>query len=352
MSQHNEVTSLLNIEFPIIQAGMAGGVTTPELVAAISNAGGLGTIGAGYMTAEDLQTAIQETKKRTDKPFGVNVFVPEEVHVAKADISFANELLRSFHEELQIEPTEEVSYSSSTFQKQLDVIVEENVPVCSFTFGVPTEKVISRLKSHQIRLIGTATTVKEAIINEDAGIELVVAQGSEAGGHRGTFAASFEQGTVGTMSLIQRTAARVSIPVIAAGGIMDARGFVAATKLGAKGVQMGTAFLTSPESGAKPLHKQAILESSGDDTVLTRSFSGKPARGIENAFIRQMRQHEQALPPYPIMNTLTKTLRKAAAAQNKPEYLSLWAGQNASLSRELPAGQLIQQMVEDIEDLS
>ncbi|GGC97292.1 putative nitronate monooxygenase [Thalassobacillus devorans] len=352
MWQHNEVTSLLNIKFPIIQAGMAGGVTTPELVAAVSNAGGLGTIGAGYMTADALQTAIRETKKRTDKPFSVNVFVPEESTGSEADISFANALLQPFHEKLQIEPTQEVSHSSSTFQKQLDVIVEEKVPVCSFTFGVPSEKVISRLKSHQIRLIGTATTVKEAIINGDAGIDLVVAQGSEAGGHRGTFAASFEQGAVGIMSLVQRMAARISIPVIAAGGIMDARGFVAVNKLGAKGVQMGTAFLTSPESGAKPLHKQAILKSDGDDTVLTRSFSGKPARGIENDFVRQMRQQEHQLPPYPIMNTLTKQLRKAAAEQNKPDYMSLWAGQNASLSRELPAGQLIRQMVKEVKELS
>ncbi|WP_085505124.1 NAD(P)H-dependent flavin oxidoreductase [Thalassobacillus devorans] len=351
MWQHNEVTSLLTIEFPIIQAGMAGGVTTPELVAAVSNAGGLGTIGAGYMTPKDLQTAIRETKKRTDKPFGVNVFVPEESTGSEADISFANDLLQPFHEELQIEPTEEVSHSSSTFQKQLDIIIKEKVPVCSFTFGVPSEKVISHLKNHQIRLIGTATTVIEAIINEDAGIDLVVAQGSEAGGHRGTFAASFEQGAVGIMSLVQRMAARVSIPVIAAGGIMDARGFVAATKLGAQGVQMGTAFLTSPESGAKPLHKQAILESDGDDTVLTRSFSGKPARGIENAFIRHLRHHEHQLPPYPIMNTLTKTLRKAAAEQNKPDYMSLWAGQNATLSREVPAGQIIERMVNEIKGL-
>lgn len=348
MWEENNVTSLLTIDYPIIQAGMAGGVTTPELVAAVSNAGGLGTIGAGYMSEEDLKQAIRSTKQLTTKPFGVNVFVPEDVRVTESEIDAANELLQPFHRELQVAPTKKASHSSGTFQKQIDVIIAEEIPVCSFTFGIPSEAIIHRLKSHDIRLIGTATTGKEARLNEQAGMDMIVAQGSEAGGHRGTFDASFEQSSVGTMSLVPRVVDTVSLPVIAAGGIMDARGILAATVLGAEGVQMGTAFLTAQESGAKPPHKEAILNSDGDDTVITSAFSGKPARGIENAFIRYLRLYEHNLPAYPVMNTLTKEMRKAAGNLNRPEFMSLWAGQSASLSQEISAGQLVKQMVEDI----
>lgn len=351
MWNRNNLTRQLQIDYPIIQAGMAGGVTTPELVAAASNAGGLGNIGAGYMTAEDMRQTIHTIYQLTDKPFGVNLFVPEHPEISKEQINQANDLLTPVIKELGIEPAHvENTVLSTLFEEQIDVLLEEQVPIVSFTFGVPPEAVVEKLKAANKTLIGTATTVEEAIINEESGMDMVVMQGSEAGGHRGTFAAPFEKAMIGTMALVPQTADHVHIPVIAAGGIMDARGVSASLTLGAQGVQMGTAFVTSTESGAKKQHKNKVINSTEDQPVVTKAFSGKPARGIENQFIKTMWQHEDILPEYPIQNSLTKGIRKAAAEQNKPEYMSLWSGQGTRSNRNLPAGKIIDCIVNEMNE--
>lgn len=341
MWNHSRLLELLKIDHPIIQAGMAGGVTTPELVAVVSNAGGLGTLGAGYMTPEDMRKSIQKIKSLTRSSFGVNVFVPERPSATKKEISRVNELLKPFRNELGIENETQPEVDESLFDKQLKVLQEEKVPVCSFTFGIPGQETIQKLKEEGIVLIGTATTVEEAILNEQHGMDAVVAQGSEAGGHRGTFQGRDEG--IGTMSLIPQVVDSVSIPVIAAGGIMDARGVCASMVLGADGAQLGTAFVTCKESGAKPQHKKAILHTKETETVMTSSFSGKQARGIRNAFIERMEGHEPL--NYPLQNSLTKGIRTEAAKQNKPEYMSLWSGQSPRLSRSESAVDLMQSIV-------
>ena len=351
MWNNNSLTEQLKIDYPIIQAGMAGGVTTPELVAAVSNAGGLGNVGAGYMTAGDIRKTIHAVHRLTDQPFGVNVFIPEHPEVTQDHIDQTNELLAPIRKDLGITPMRaENTVSSKLFEEQINVLLAEDVPVVSFTFGIPPEAVIQKLKAANKTLIGTATTVEEAVINEKNGMDMVVMQGSEAGGHRGTFAVPFAKGMIGTMALIPQTADHVSIPVIAAGGIMDVRGVRASFALGAQGVQMGTAFVTSVESGAKEQHKNAILNSTEDRPVITSAFSGKPARGVENKFIADMKQHECDLPGYPILNTLTKDIRKAAAEQNKPDYMSLWSGQNTRLSKNVNAGEIIEHIVKEINE--
>jgi len=351
MWSNNKLTEQIKIQYPIIQAGMAGGVTTPELVAAVSNAGGLGNVGAGYMTAKDMRQTIHAIHRLTDKPFGVNVFVPEHPETTQDHIDQTNELLAPIRKDLGITPTcVENAVSLKLFEEQIDVLLEENVPVVSFTFGIPPEPVIQKLKAANKTLIGTATTVKEAVMNEENGMDMVVVQGSEAGGHRGTFAVPFEKGMIGTMALVPQVADHVGIPVIAAGGIMDARGVRASFALGAQSVQMGTAFVTSTESGAKEQHKEAILNSTEDQPVVTSAFSGKPARGVENKFIVDMKQHEGDLPGYPLQNTLTKDIRKAAAEQNKPQYMSLWSGQNTRLSRNINAEEIIKHIVKEINE--
>ncbi|GGH86593.1 nitronate monooxygenase [Pullulanibacillus pueri] len=348
----NRVTQGLRIQYPIIQAGMAGGITTPELVATVSNAGGLGTLGAGYMSPEHMRADIRKIKQLTTKPFGVNLFIPEIPDMSDKEIAKANEWLQPVRETLGLPEKPEVEKpTASLFQEQIDIIIEENVPVCSFTFGIPSKETVQRLKMREIVVIGTATSVKEAIVNEENGMDMVVVQGSEAGGHRGTFMGSFEQAMIGTMALVPQTVDHVTIPVIAAGGIMDGRGILAAMVLGAQAVQMGTAFVTSLESGAQNPHKEAILTSSEDQLVVTSTFSGKPARGIRNAFITRMAKHEKELPPYPIQNTLTKAIRSEAAKQNRPEWMSLWCGQNPRLSKPLPAGELIADLVAQVEQL-
>ncbi|MBM7599556.1 nitronate monooxygenase [Virgibacillus halotolerans] len=353
MWNSNQLTDQLKIKYPIIQAGMAGGITTPELVAAVSNAGGLGNVGAGYMRAEDMRHTIRAIHKLTTQPFGVNVFNPEYPETKQDYIDQTNDLLSPIRKELGVAPVSISEDTPSTlFAEQIDVLLEENVPVISFTFGIPSKEMIQKLKAANKILIGTATTVEEAIMNEASGMDMVVVQGSEAGGHRGTFNGSFEKAMIGTVALVPQVVDRVNIPVIAAGGIMDGRGVLASVILGAQGVQMGTAFVTSVESGAKKQHKEAILNSAEDGPVMTSAFSGKPARGVENKFITSMKQHEQQLPDYPIQNTMTNAIRKEAAKQNKPEYMSLWSGQNTRLSQNKSADQIISDIVSQIRNIS
>ncbi|KAA9028530.1 NAD(P)H-dependent flavin oxidoreductase [Niallia endozanthoxylica] len=350
-----EVTKRLKIKYPIIQAPMAGGITTSQLVAAVSNSGGLGMIGAGYLTPAQLREQIREVKELTLNHFGVNVFVPGEFTISQNGIDFANEKLQSIKNHLNIADDSfqlpDARKLMETFHEHMEIVIEEKVPVCSFTFGIPSKEVISRLKEHQMILIGTATTVREALENQENGMDMVVVQGSEAGGHRGNFSNSHQESLIGLMSLIPQAVDCVRIPVIAAGGIMDGRGVMAAICLGAKAVQMGTAFLTCQESGAHRLHKEAILQSDEDQVILTRAFSGKWARGINNQFISTMHENEASFPAFPVQNTLTQSIRKTAAAQNNPDYMSLWSGQSPRLAKSLTAEELIQDIMLQVKNI-
>lgn len=351
MWNNNEVTRRLNIKYPIIQAGMAGGPTTPELVAAVSNAGGLGTLGAGYMTADQMKKSIKKIKRLTEKPFGVNLFVPQHADRNTEKVEASNRLLWPIRQTLHLmTPSVEIKSENEQFEQQIQVIIDEKIPVCTFTFGVPERKMLHQLKHQHIITIGTATTVREAEICENLGFDMVVVQGSEAGGHRGSFAVPYEQAMIGTISLVPQTVDHVSIPVIAAGGIMDGRGVLAALVLGAEAVQMGTAFVTCDECGAQKLHKESILNSSEDETTVTSAFSGKPARGIRNQFIDSLKPYEKSLPDYPVQNALTKDIRSEAAKNHRPEWMSMWSGQSTRLSKKGSASQLIHSIVAEIED--
>ncbi|MBX0356125.1 nitronate monooxygenase family protein [Halobacillus sp. Nhm2S1] len=346
MCKRHSVCDQLNIDYPVIPAGMAGGVTTPALVSAVSNAGGLGNLGAGYMSPEAMVHTIKEIKKSTSRTFGVNVFVPQYPQATDEEIAYANKWLEPYRSELGIELTPTPKQDTSIFDKQVEALMREQVPVISFTFGVPPREMINDLKKTGVVVIGTATTVEEAIINEEQGMDMVVAQGSEAGGHRGTFSGSFNQAMIGTMSLVPQVTDHVDIPVIAAGGIMDGRGVKAALALGAQAAQLGTAFVTCLESGAKAQHKDAILKTKETDTVVTSVFSGKPARGIRNTFIEEMEKGAgHNLLAYPLQNMLTKEIRKEAASQNRPGYMSLWSGQSPRLSTRQSASSIVESIV-------
>ncbi|MBS4211189.1 MULTISPECIES: NAD(P)H-dependent flavin oxidoreductase [Neobacillus] len=350
----NSLTKLLEVRYPIIQAPMAGGVTSSELVAAVSNSGGLGMIGAGYLSPSQLRQQIHEIRELTSRNFGVNLFVPSPYNVDEDKINYAKSVLMPLQEGLGIEGNPSLpSFEADlkTFHEQVDIIIEEKVPVCSFTFGLPSAEIIAKLKQHSITLVGTATTVQEAKLNEEAGMDAVVVQGMEAGGHRGTFLGGDQQSLIGLMSLLPQATDSISIPIIAAGGIMDGRGVMAAKCLGALGVQMGTAFLVCEESGANKLHKQAILEAEEDQTVLTKAFSGKMARGVNNRFIHKHEQMENHLPAYPVQNELTKAIRKASAAKGNHEYMSLWSGQSPRLARNITVSELIGRIISEAENL-
>lgn len=350
----NILTKLLELDYPIIQAPMAGGVTTTNLVSSVSNFGGLGMIGAGYMTPEQIQNQIKEVRGVSKNKFGINLFIPNDFKVTENEIYRASKLLQPLIEQLNVQnekpnlPTVENEWE--IYYQQLKVIIDEKVSVCSFTFGIPSKEIVTELKKHGIFLIGTATTVAEALLNQEIGMDAVVAQGSEAGGHRGTFAG--DDNPIGLMSLIPQVTEHVRIPVIAAGGIMNGQGIYDALHLGAQAVQLGTAFLTCRESGAHPVHKQAILNSTDDQTVFTRIYSGKWARGIKNKFYQELKDYEVELPEFPIQNTLTSAIRRAAAQQNNSEYMSLWAGQNASLAKNLTVEEFMKAIIMEIEEAS
>ncbi|MET3696724.1 nitronate monooxygenase [Bacillus oleivorans] len=354
--QDNIMTGLLNIKYPIIQAPMAGGVTTSELVAEVSNSGGLGMIGAGYMTPKQMREQIREIKQLTANPFGINLFVPNEFGATEEEVRDANDILNPIREQLNIQSKDNLELPEynrvvETFIEQIEVILEEKVPVCSFTFGIPSTEVIDKIKQHNIILIGTATTVREAVEIEKTGMDMVVVQGSEAGGHRGNFIYGHQESLIGLMSLIPQVVDHVTIPVIAAGGIMDGRGFMASICLGAAGVQMGTAFLTCIESGAPNVHKEAILQADEDETVLTRAFSGKWARGINNKFISEIQHKEESLPDFPVQNTLTQEIRKASLTQNNPDFMSLWSGQSPRLAKNQTVGKLMKNIISEAEKI-
>ena len=340
-----KLTEALQIKYPIIQAGMAGGPTTAELVAAVSNAGGLGTLGAGYMTASALREDIKKIRTLTDHPFGVNLFVPEPTFIEKEKIAAMRQKLEGYFTELSANQPDFDESNLPNFEEQIQVILEEQVPVFSCTFGILEEKWIKALKEANIYVIGTATTVDEAILVEKNGMDAVVAQGSEAGGHRGTFACDSKKGLVGTMALIPQMVDAVNIPVISAGGIMDERGVIASLALGATGVQMGTAFLTAKESGTNPVHREALLNSTEASTVTTKVFSGKLARGIDNRFIQEMESSEIELPAYPIQHVITQPLRKEAGAKKQADFMSLWSGQGGRLSRDESATDIMKRIV-------
>lgn len=347
MRLYTNLCEILNIDYPIIQAGMAGGPTTVDLIVNVSNAGGLGTLGAAYMKPEEIRTAIRKIKERTSKPFAVNLFCTN-MKDRYDGVEESQKVLNKIRGKLGIKEMDSQVVTNDLFKEQFEVLIEEKVPVISTAFGVLPSEQMSIAKHHNIMVTTMVTTVREALYAEESGVDIIIAQGSDAGGHRGTF--EIEKNThgkaIGTFSLVPQVVDAVSVPVVAAGGIMDSRGLVAALALGAQGVQMGTAFLTTTESGAAPVYKQALINSTEESTVITKVFSGRPARGIKNAFIQAYEEANISPAEFPTQNTLTNDIRRNAALQHNPEFMSLWAGQGTRLlQKEIPASQIIQDLV-------
>lgn len=334
----------LGIPYPILLAPMAGGPSTPELAAAVSRAGGLGAIATGYQSPDQIRTAIRRVRELTDRPFAANLLVAESVQTTPAQLARADELLAPLREELGLEATPMPSLDEP-FEEQIATLLEARVPVVSFTFGILKPEAIEAFKRQGTLLAGTATSVAEARALEAAGVDCVVAQGMEAGGHRGTFIGPAEASLVGTMALVPQVVDAVSIPVVAAGGIMDGRGLVAAFALGAAGVQMGTAFLRCPEAGTNAPHRHALGEVNELATRVTRAFSGKAVRGIDNRLSKSLAPYVNELPGYPALNALTRDLRRKAIELERPDLMGMWAGQGSPLARAMPAGELIEAWV-------
>ena len=346
------MNTALPIRYPIIQAPMAGGATTPELIAAVSNAGGLGSLGAGYMTPADIRRSIHEIRRLTDKPFIVNLFIPNNHHATKYQLERSCQTINNCSLELGVDVKPIFPPYTSSFDDQMRIILEEKVPIFSFTFGILDNAWIHELNLRDIIAIGTATTLQEACALEKVGIDMIVLQGSEAGGHRGTFLDIPENSLISLHNLLSECLEHIKIPTIASGGIMNGKQIAEALALGANAVQMGTAFLTTHESGIHKKYKEALLAQHNDNTVLTRAFSGKLARGIQNKFIKCMSKNKDNILDYPIQNALTKEIRKKSKEINSVNFLSMWAGQSASLCRSLNADVLMSELIAELKDAS
>ncbi|HEJ7119458.1 nitronate monooxygenase [Serratia marcescens] len=340
----------LGLRYPIVQGPM-NGASPPALAVAVSNAGALGSCAAALFSPAVILERVQQIRAQTAAPFNINLFLLDEQHPDLAELKRAQHLLRPFREALGLsEPPIPTQFAENN-RDQIAALLEAAPPVASFTFGVLPRATVTQFKKAGSRVIGTATTVAEARTWEEAGADFVCVSGSEAGGHRPTFLGDIEQSCVGLMALLPQVVAAVKIPVIAAGGIMNGRGIAAARLLGAQAAQLGTAFLCSPESGIAEAWRAALRNAGDDSTRLTRAFSGRPARGIVNDFMRQMRAEEAQILPYPVQNALTGDIRQAAAKAGRGEFMSLWAGQGVGLARPMPAAELVATLAAELEAL-
>jgi nitronate monooxygenase len=336
----NALNLLQSLSPPVIQGPMAGGFCTPALIAAVSNAGGLGSLPGSLLTPAALREQVAQIRLLTTRPFLLNFFVQQTPAPSEDEIAAASELLRPVWQPLGWQALPRPAQWCQDFQAQFETLLELAPAVASFTFGILNGAQVERLHAAGIMVIGTVTTVAEALAWQAVGADAVIASGVEAGGHRGTFIGRQEDATLAARQLWPLVAQAVDIPVIAAGAIMDGKDIAAAISAGAVAVQMGTAFLVSDEAAVHPAYKQKLLAGNAS-TRLTRAFSGRYARGIVNGFMDKMAGVEAQVPAYPVQNALTGSIRAAAASANDPEMMSLWAGAGVNRTRAMPAAQLM-----------
>ena len=337
----------LGISVPIIQAPMAGGPSSQELVAACSGAGALGSFGFAYTQPEDMKKQAAWVRAKTDKPFGINLFTsPQPTQIDAATQRPALAAVAGYYKELGLPAPEAANAPyAPDLNAQLDAV--EAIAPRVFTAhlsDLPLER-LQKLRAKNILLGGSATCIAEAKRLESLGFDFVIAQGGEAGGHRGSYLRDPYESLTGTLALVRLVTRNITLPVVAAGGIMDGAGIAAVLALGAQLAQLGTAFISCPESGASQVHKDMLARATEDDTRITEKFSGKPARGLANRFMREMQNAPQLA--FPAQNSVTGKLRQASAKAGKPDFVALWAGQAAPLSRALPAAELVRVLHEE-----
>ncbi len=340
---HTPLCDLLGTRLPIIQAPMAGGTTTPALVAAASNAGALGSFGFAYAQPEAIARDIEAVRALTRAPVNANFFVNAQPAPIAADAQqSAIDAVAGYYQALGLPvPTPVRAPYSPDVNAQLNMALDLKPQVVTFHLADLPAARLQQLRACGIKTGGSATCVAEALHLEALGVDFIIAQGGEAGGHRGTFQRNPYDAMTGTLALTRMIVRAVNIPVVAAGGIMDGAGIAAVLALGAQGAQLGTAFLPCTESGAPAIHKQSLLAAREDTTLVTEKFSGKPARGLANRFMREMNQHDAPQLAFPAQNALTGPLRAACAKAGNADYLAMWAGQAAPLAREMSAAQLV-----------
>ncbi|HSA81824.1 MAG TPA: nitronate monooxygenase [Geminicoccaceae bacterium] len=352
MWPRRDLIDLLGIDHPIIQAPM-GGESTPMLAVAVCNAGGLGGLGCSFMSLEELRASADELRSGTKGPFNLNFFAHPEPSEDPDVNAQTRARVAPFYAELGLAnlPDRGEAPCDTFNEAKLSVLLEIRPTVTSFHFGLPPRDMVKALQDVGSVILCTATTVAEARMLNDAGVDAIIAQGWEAGGHRGTFETSFEDFGVGTMALIPQVVDAVDVPVIAAGGIADGRGIAAALALGASGVQMGTAFLSCPEANISDTYRAALRHARDDDTRLTRAFSGRSARAKNNRYMESMAEHRTSLPDFPTMYGFSEPLEQASAQRGDTGFQFLLYGQAAALNCELPAADLMARLIHDAQSV-
>jgi nitronate monooxygenase len=351
----NRLTEKLGIDYPLIQ-GPLGGLSSQKLTAAVSNFGGLGSFGAHGLTPEAIKDVIAQIRALTSKPFAMNLWVSMEDEGARRsdETAFSRSLapLAVHLAALGAPRPKYEPYPWIRFEDQARILLDERVPVFSFIYGIPPREILEECRAKRIVTIGTATTPEEGAALQEAGVDAIVASGFEAGGHRGSFLRAAGDSLTGTFSLVPRIADIVNVPVIAAGGVADARGVIAALALGAEAVQMGTAFLACEESGASLLHRQALRGIRGGHTALTKGFTGRLARGIHNRLLEELNREGTAILPYPLQRRLVRNLAIPAEAAGQSDLLPLWAGQSANLSTCTDVLAFLTSLVEKVSEIA
>ncbi len=345
------LTSNLGIEYPIVQGPFGGGYSSVELTALVSNSGGLGSFGAQHLPPQDIIQVIEEIRLATSKPFAINLWVSalDEAAFQYSDEEF-NEmalLFQPWFERFDLPLPAKPSLPAFRFSDQVNALLDARPPVFSFVYGIPGLEILEECRKRSIKTMGTATTPDEAKLLEEAGVDIIVATGLEAGGHRVSFLRPAEQSLTGSFSLIPQVRDLVKVPVVAAGGISDARGIAAALILGADGVQIGTAFLACDQSNASKLHKKALFSKAAHYTTLTKLFTGRLARGSESALSEQYKNLENRVAPFPIQSAFMRPLRSKIIELDEQNIFSFWAGQSASLIKHTDAKILFDSLVEE-----
>lgn len=350
MWNHTAATKILGIEYPILQGPFGGGLSTVELTSAVSNFGGLGGFGAYTLSPEEIYSVHQRIRNKTNKPYNLNLWVSDTDIVGTVDDETFNqvkEVYRPYFEQLGLDMPQKPSFESR-FENQLQAVLDIQPNVFSFMFGLLPEAVVEECHRKGILLIGTATTLDEAIALEHSGVDLIVASGFEAGGHRPSFLGQAENSLLGTFVLVQLIKEKVKIPVIAAGGIANGRGMASALVLGADAVQIGTAFLACEESGATDIHRNYLFSEAAKYTDLTKSYTGRLGRGLRTEISQAMLNQQNQILPFPLQSLFMSDLRKAALEKQREDLVFFWSGQIAPILKHRKVKLLMEALVEDV----
>ena len=351
MWYQTKASEILGIQYPVLQGPFGGKLSSVELVSTVSNTGGLGGYGAYTLNPQEIVEVDKQIKAATSKPYNINLWVSDtdalDGTVSDGQFKQAQQLFKPYFDELGIDLPEKPAPFKTRFENQVEVILHQQPPVFSFTFGTPSADILEQCRRLGIVTVGAATTLDEAVVLENAGVDLIIASGFEAGGHRPSFLASAEASTIGTFVLLQLIKEKVKTPVIAAGGIANGKGVAAALALGAAAAQIGTAFLATDESNATAIHKQMLFSNAAKYTTLSRAFTGRLGRGITSRIAADLTHKENSFLPFPLQTQFMSHLQKAAIEQEKWDMILFWGGQVAPILKYTKAAELMKSIIEE-----